>query len=122
MRFSDLSSDVCSSDLHVWAIFVMTILLYVLFLSTNLLVMFIAAEFSLFPLSFLLLKENTIFWRSLNPEVEEGAFESKRPLAFYYLSLFTVISGGLGLLGLVVLYLFFVDLSDRKSTRLNSSH
>src|SRR3546814_10517372 len=96
--------------IHVWAIFVMTILLDVLFLSTNLLVMFIAAEFSLFPLSFLLLKENTIFWRSLNPEVEEGAFESKRPLAFYYLSLFTVISGGLGMLG------------DRKSTRLNSIH
>lgn len=100
-----------SMRVHVWAIFVMTALLDVLFLSTNFLVMFVAAEFSLFPLSFLLLKENTIFWRSVHTESEETAFENKRPLAFYYLALFTVISGGLGMIGLVILYLFFGDLS-----------
>jgi NADH:ubiquinone oxidoreductase subunit 4 (subunit M) len=100
-----------SMRLYVWAIFLMTLVLDCLFLSTNFLVMFFVAEFSLFPLSFLLLKENTIFWRSSNFLFEEGAFESKRPLAFYYLALFTVVSGGFGMIGLIIIYFFFGDLS-----------
>lgn len=96
--------------LYIWSVFLMTIILDCLFLSTNFLIMFFIAEFSLFPLSFLLLKENTIFWRS-NSFTEESYFENKRPLAFYYLVLFTVVSGGLGAFGLIVVYLFFGDLS-----------
>jgi NADH-quinone oxidoreductase subunit M len=99
-----------SLSLYVWSVFLMTIILDCLFLSTNFLIMFFIAEFSLFPLSFLLLKENTIFWRS-NSYTEENLFENKRPLAFYYLVLFTVVSGGLGAFGLIVIYLFFGDLS-----------
>lgn len=99
-----------SARLYLWAIFLMTVILDCLFFSTNLLVMFFVAEFSLFPLSFLLLKENTIFWRSKDSFCEES-FESKRPLAFYYLALFTVVSGGLGLIGLIIFFIFFGDLS-----------
>jgi len=103
---------------QVAAVFIMTVLLDVLFMSTSFVVMFFAAEFSLFPLSFLLLKDSTIFWRSprsvdttFSLSFLERRFENKRPLAFYYLVLFTVISGGLGLIGFSIFYLVFGDLS-----------
>lgn len=106
-----------STRLGIFALFLMIFVLDILFLSTNFFIIFIAAEISLLPLSFLMLKENTIFWRSLSqPNIMGGGFfekrfENKRPLAFYYLILFTVISGGLGLIGFVILYSIFGTLS-----------
>jgi hypothetical protein len=37
----------------------------------------------------------------------EERFENKRPLAFYYLIFFTIVSGGLGLFSISLIYLSF---------------
>lgn len=105
--------------LSVFCVLAMSFFLDILFLTTNLVVMFILAELTLLPLSFLMLKDNTVFWRSgferfsffknsfsPNSYLEEK-FESKRPLAFYYLIFFTIVSGGLGLFGISLIYLIF---------------
>jgi len=105
--------------LAVFSILLMSFFLDILFLTTNLVVMFVLAELTLLPLSFLMLKDNTVFWRAkfdrfsfFNSGVGkagffENKFESKRPLAFYYLIFFTIVSGGLGLFGISLIYLLF---------------
>lgn len=121
--------DLESFKIAIFAVLIMSFFLDILFLTTNLVVMFILAELTLLPLSFLMLKDGTVFWRSsferfgllnkVNPNksssplndnfvsVGESQFENKRPLAFYYLIFFTIISGGVGLFGISLIYLNF---------------
>lgn len=107
--------DLEAFKLVLFSVLLMTFLLDILFLTTNLVIMFILAELTLLPLSFLMLKDNTVFWRSkfvrfsplANETGVESHFENKRPLAFYYLIFFTIVSGGLGLFGIALLYLTF---------------
>lgn len=113
------SRDLEVFKLSVFCVLVMSFFLDVLFLTTNLIIMFILAELTLLPLSFLMLKDNTVFWRSgferfsffknnfSSNSYSEEKFESKRPLAFYYLVFFTIVSGGLGLFGISLIYLVF---------------
>jgi hypothetical protein len=116
--------DLESFKTAIFAVLVMSFFLDVLFLTTNLVVMFILAELTLLPLSFLMLKDGTVFWRSAFERFSffsngktfdsgfatnnvESNFENKRPLAFYYLIFFTIISGGVGLFGISLIYLNF---------------
>lgn len=117
--------DLESFKTAIFAVLIMSFFLDVLFLTTNLVVMFILAELTLLPLSFLMLKDGTVFWRSAFERFSffnqnktsytgfkadntvESNFENKRPLAFYYLIFFTIISGGVGLFGISLIYLNF---------------
>jgi formate hydrogenlyase subunit 3/multisubunit Na+/H+ antiporter MnhD subunit len=47
--------------LSIFSVLTMSFFLDLLFLTTNLVVMFILAELTLLPLSFLMLKDNTVF-------------------------------------------------------------
>jgi len=94
--------------LTLYSVVGMTVLMDLLFVTDNLLVIFFLAELSLLPLSFLMTKDNTIFWRNFN---YDNVYENKRPLAFYYLVFFTVASGGFGFIGLLVIYFMFGTLS-----------
>jgi hypothetical protein len=124
INYRQATRDVESFKTAIFAILIMSFFLDVLFLTTNLVVMFILAELTLLPLSFLMLKDGTVFWRSaferfnlpspthINNNLVastslESNFENKRPLAFYYLIFFTIISGGIGLFGISLIYLSF---------------
>lgn len=89
--------------LTILAILLMTFMMDVLFFTNSLLIIFFLAELSLLPLGFLMMKDSTIFWRSFN----EFFYENKRPFAFYYLIFFTIASGGIGLLGIILTYFSF---------------
>lgn len=89
--------------LTLLAVLVMTFMMDILFFTNNLLLIFFLAELSLLPLGFLMMKDSTVFWRSFN----EFIYENKRPFAFYYLIFFTIASGGIGLLGIILIYFSF---------------
>jgi len=89
------------------AVLIMALMMDILFLTDNLLIIFFFAELSLLPLGFLMMKDSTIFWRSFS----ESLYENKRPLSLYYLIFFTIASGGIGLMGIVLTYFSFGTLS-----------
>ena len=120
MSYRKPTRDLEVFKLSIFCVLLMSFFLDILFLTTNLVIMFILAELTLLPLSFLMLKDNTVFWRSAFERFSffksnfiksdiyvEEKFESKRPLAFYYLIFFTIVSGGLGLFGISLIYLIF---------------
>jgi len=53
--------DLDSFKLAVFSVLLMSFLLDILFFTTNLVIMFILAELTLLPLSFLMLKDSTVF-------------------------------------------------------------
>jgi NADH-quinone oxidoreductase subunit M len=93
--------------LTLLAVLVMTFMMDILFFTNNLLLIFFLSELSLLPLGFLMMKDSTIFWRAFN----EFFYENKRPFAFYYLIFFTIVSGGIGLLGIILIYFSFGTLN-----------
>jgi len=101
------SKSLLSLKVTLYSVISMTIMMDLLFLTDNLLLIFFLAEFSLVPLAFLVTKDSTVFWRSSS----ESLYENKRPLALYYLVFFTIVSGGFGFIGILLLYFLFGTVS-----------
>jgi len=96
-----------SFKITLFSVISMTIMMDLLFLTDNLLFIFFLAELSLVPLAFLVTKDSTIFWRNTS----EALYENKRPLALYYLVFFTIVSGGFGFIGIILVYFLFGTIS-----------
>jgi NADH:ubiquinone oxidoreductase subunit 4 (subunit M) len=109
--FNNLNTNLKSLNsfkLTLNSVLVMTLMMDLLFITNNLLIIFFLAELSLIPLSFLMVKDTTVFWRKFK---FESLYENKRPLALYYLIFFTIASGGFGFVGIAVIYFLFGTVS-----------